>query len=54
MEEEEEFLKKLKDKGMEITEVDKAAFQQAVQSVWDEYEGEFGKELMDLVRKYGK
>lgn len=54
MEEEEEFLKKLKDKGMEVTEVDKAAFQQAVQSVWDEYEGEFGKELMDLVRKYGK
>lgn len=49
-----EFLQKLKDKGMEVAEVDKAAFQQAVQSVWNEYEGVFGKELMDLVRKYGK
>ena len=39
---------------MEVAEVDKAAFQNAVQSVWAEYESVFGKELMDLVRKYGK
>lgn len=54
MEQEVEFLQKLKDKGMEVVEVDKAAFQQAVQGVWSDYESVFGKELMDLVRKYGK
>jgi len=54
MEQEEEFLGKLREKGMEIATVDKAAFQAAVQGVWAEYEGVFGKDLMDLVRKYGK
>jgi hypothetical protein len=39
---------------MQIATVDKAAFQGAVQGVWAEYENVFGKELMDLVRKYGK
>ena len=53
-EQEEEFLAKLKEKGMQVAEVDKEAFQKAVQGVWTQYEGVFGKELMDLVRKYGK
>jgi TRAP-type C4-dicarboxylate transport system substrate-binding protein len=38
---------------MLVNEVDKAAFKAAVQPVWAEYEGVFGKELMDLVREYG-
>jgi tripartite ATP-independent transporter DctP family solute receptor len=54
MEQEKEFLAKLGEKGMQIATVDKAAFQGAVQGVWAEYENVFGKELMDLVRKYGK
>lgn len=53
-EQEEEFLAKLKEKGMQVAEVDKASFQKAVQGVWTQYEDVFGKELMDLVRKYGK
>lgn len=53
-EQEEAFLAKLKEKGMQVAEVDKEAFQKAVQGVWTQYEGVFGKELMDLVRKYGK
>lgn len=52
--EEEDFLVKLKEKGMAINEVDKAAFQKAVQPVWKSYESVFGKELMDMVREYGK
>lgn len=51
---EDDFLAKLKDKGMQVNEVDKAAFQAAVQSVWANYEDVFGTDLMDLVRKYGK
>ncbi len=54
IEEEEEFLKKLAAAGMLINEVDKAAFQKAVEPLWNSYEGTYGKELMDLVRKYGK
>lgn len=53
-EQEAEFLAKLKEKGMQVAEVDKAAFQKSVQGVWTQYEDVFGKELMDLVRKYGK
>ena len=52
--EENEFLEKLKAKGMKVNDVDKAAFQKAVQPVWKEYESTFGKELMDMVHEYGK
>lgn len=52
--EENEFLDKLKAKGMEVNDVDKAAFQKAVQPVWKSYESTFGKELMDMVHEYGK
>jgi len=54
MAQEKDFLAKLTEKGMEINEVDKAAFKEAVQPVWNDYESVFGKELMDLVRKYGE
>ncbi len=53
-EQEDKFLVLLKEKGMEVNTVDKAPFQQAVQSVWVDYESVFGKELLDMVRKYGK
>lgn len=53
-EQEDKFLGMLKEKGMKVNSVDKPAFQQAVQPVWVEYESVFGKELLDLVRKYGK
>lgn len=52
--EENEFLEKLKAKGMKVNDVDKAAFQKAVQPVWKSYESAFGKELMDMVHEYGK
>jgi TRAP-type C4-dicarboxylate transport system substrate-binding protein len=51
---EDDFLNKLKAKGMKVNEIDKAAFQKAVQPIWKEYESVFGKDLIDLVREYGK
>lgn len=51
---ENDFLEKLKQKGMLVNETDKAAFQKAVKSVWADYESVFGKDLMALVEKYGK
>lgn len=47
-----EVLAKLEDAGMKITRPDPAEFQEAVQPVWTKYEDVFGKDLMDLVRKY--
>lgn len=47
-----ELIGELKNKGMKVNEVDKKAFQDAVKPVWDKYESKFGKEFMDLVRKY--
>lgn len=49
-----EALEKIKAAGVKVTQPDPAQFQQAVQPVWDKYEGTFGKELMDLVREYAK
>jgi len=54
MDEESDMLVKLKEKGMQANEVDKEAFKAAVQPVWNDYESVFGKDLMDLVRKYGE
>ena len=51
---ENDFLEKLKAKGMKINEVDKTAFQTAVKGVWAEYEGVFGKDMLELVEKAGK
>jgi tripartite ATP-independent transporter DctP family solute receptor len=51
---ENDFLEKLKAKGMKINEVDKRAFQTAVKGVWAEYEGVFGKDMLELVEKAGK
>ena len=43
-----EQLKALKDKGMQITEPDVAAFQAAVKPVYDKYGPKFGTLLEDI------
>ncbi|MDI6637358.1 MAG: DctP family TRAP transporter solute-binding subunit [Bacillota bacterium] len=48
----EEFVSQLKKKGMIVNEVDKKAFREAVKPVWDKYEAKFGKDIMDVIRKY--
>lgn len=40
---------KLKAKGMVVTEVDKALFQAATQPVYKQFEGQFGKELIEKI-----
>ena len=47
-----ETIASLKSKGMAVNEVDKAAFEQAVQPVWKTYEPVLGSELLGLIRKY--
>jgi len=47
-----EMIANLKAKGMAVNEVDKAAFEKAVQPVWKAYEPVLGSELLGLVRKY--
>jgi tripartite ATP-independent transporter DctP family solute receptor len=51
---ENDFLDKLKEKGMKVNEVDKPAFKTAVKGIWADYENVFGKDLLGLVEKYGK
>ena len=47
-----EYAAKLKEKGMEINEADKAQFAAAIAPVWATYETIYGPELMGLVKKY--
>lgn len=47
-----QYLVQLKEKGMQINEVDKAPFAAAVAPVWKSYESTYGPELMGLVKKY--
>lgn len=42
----------LKEKGMQVNEVDKAAFAAAVAPVWKTFEPVFGPELMGLLKQY--
>ncbi|MBU5255540.1 DctP family TRAP transporter solute-binding subunit [Tissierella praeacuta] len=51
---EKELLESLKASGMEVTEPDVQPFKDAVQGVWAKYESQFGKDLVDVVRKYSK
>ena len=46
-----EFARQLREKGMLFNEVDKPAFQRAVQPVWQQYDGVFGPEIMGLYRR---
>ena len=47
-----QFVAQLKDKGMQVNDVDKAAFAAAVEPVWKTYSVTYGPELMALVQKY--
>ncbi|GHS94124.1 C4-dicarboxylate ABC transporter substrate-binding protein [Synergistales bacterium] len=40
--------------GVDVREIDKSAFREAVQSVWKSFEPDFGSELMRLVREAGQ
>lgn len=48
-EKEAEWLQFLKDKGMEVTTPDTASFREAVKPVYEKYEEEFGKELVEAI-----
>jgi len=47
-----DFIAKLKEKGMEFNEVDKPAFVAAVQPVWEAQKDAFGPELMGIYESY--
>ncbi len=47
-----QFIAQLKEKGMQINEVDKAPFAAAVAPIWKTYEVNYGPELMGLLKKY--
>jgi tripartite ATP-independent transporter DctP family solute receptor len=47
-----QYLALLKEKGMQVNEVDKTPFVAAVAPVWKSYEATFGPELINLVKKY--
>ncbi|QKY70267.1 DctP family TRAP transporter solute-binding subunit [Lentibacillus sp. CBA3610] len=50
-EQEEEYINQLKDEGMEVNDnVDTAAFREQMLPVYEEWEDEFGQELMDIYR----
>ncbi|MDS9469008.1 DctP family TRAP transporter solute-binding subunit [Paracoccus sp. MBLB3053] len=49
-----EMIAKLKEKGMEFNDVDKAAFEAAVQPVWDQNADVFGPDLMAIMESYRK
>lgn len=51
-ESDQQFVAQLKDKGMQVNDVDKAAFAAAVEPVWKTYSVTYGPELMALVQKY--
>ncbi|MDR1509314.1 MAG: TRAP transporter substrate-binding protein [Synergistaceae bacterium] len=48
-EKEAEWLNQLKDKGMQVTEPDLAAFREAVSGVYEKYEAQYGKELIQSI-----
>lgn len=49
---EEKLVQDLKKAGMQVTEPKPEEFKAAEMPLWNRYEGVFGKELMDLVKKY--
>ena len=49
----EELVAKMQEKGMEVNEVDKAAFVEVLKPLYDEWEEKvIGSELMDAYKKY--
>ena len=53
-ESEEKAVQDLKNAGMQVTEPNYQEFKAAETSLWNKYEGIYGKELMDLVKKYSQ
>ncbi|WP_059102720.1 DctP family TRAP transporter solute-binding subunit [Shouchella shacheensis] len=51
---EEEQLELLEEEGMEVYDVDRDAFQEATQSVYEEYEDEFGADLIQQILDMGE
>ncbi|MBE9636993.1 DctP family TRAP transporter solute-binding subunit [Salipiger mangrovisoli] len=49
-----EMIAKLEEHGMEVNEVDKAPFIEAVQPIWDENAGLYGDELLSILNEYRK
>jgi len=49
-----DFVARLKEKGMQVNTVDKAPFIAAVAPVWKTYEPIYGAELMEILQKYRK
>lgn len=49
-----EMIANLKDKGMEFNDVDRAAFETAVEPIWDRNADVFGSDLMSLMESYRK
>jgi tripartite ATP-independent transporter DctP family solute receptor len=47
-----EIIAELEEKGMEVNEVDKAAFIEAAQPIWDAQAATFGPELMSAIEAY--
>lgn len=47
-----QYLGQLREKGMQVNEVNKTAFANEIAPVWKTYEATFGPELMGLVKKY--
>lgn len=44
----------LREQGMDVYEVDRSLFQEATRSVYDKYEAQFGKELLDAIGACGE
>jgi len=49
-----DFLAKLKAKGMQVNNPDNALFVKAVTPVWKQYEDVFGKDFFELIEKARK
>lgn len=51
---EKDALEKIRAAGLEINSLDMEEFRKAEQGVWEKYSQQFGKELVDAVRKYSE
>ena len=47
-------VEEIRKKGVDVREVDKAPFREAVQPVWKSFEPVFGEDLMKLIREAGE
>lgn len=47
-------VEEIREAGVDVREVDREAFREAVSSVWEAYEPVFGADLMELIREAGR